>query len=71
MIRAARKHGFTIAVNIVILAVCCDFQPSQRFCIMAVVITELQYTAVKAQQWQSLSDTDLALHVMAAFNARD
>jgi len=30
-----------------------------------------QYTAVNALQRQSFSDTNLALQVMAAFNARD
>ena len=30
-----------------------------------------QYTAINAPQRQSFSDTNLALQVMAAFNARD
>ena len=30
-----------------------------------------QYTTVNAPQWQSFSDTNLALQSMAAFSARD
>jgi len=41
------KHGFTIAKNTVILAVCRDFQSMSRFCVTAVIITELNWTVLK------------------------